>query len=91
MIDRKHCSGCRNDFYNCGHGAALAPERRCWSRDDAKLVRRFRIHRDVPMVAPGAVIEVKAPDCYHATGWVFMNTCPPNAVKPKRMPGRRAA
>ncbi len=89
MIDRKHCAGCRNDFYNVGTGAALSPEGRCWSRDEAKVIRRFQIHIDVPMSQPGAFVEVKRPDCYHATGLVFFKQPPPNAVKPRRLPGRR--
>ncbi len=89
MIDRKHCHGCRNDFYNC-EGANLAPGRRCWSMDTAKLVRRFRIHRDMPTVSPGAFVEVKVPSCFHATGWVFFDALPANAVEPvRRRQGRR--
>lgn len=67
MIDRKHCAGCRNDYYNDGAGLNGT----CWSRKDAKLVKRLKVHiNDVP---PWKHPAKDYPDCYRAAQFVMVD------------------
>ena len=66
MIDRKHCNGCRNDYYNDGNGL----DGTCWSRKDAVLVLRKKVHID--QVPPWTQKPQKFPDCYTAQRYVMV-------------------
>jgi len=66
MLDRKHCAGCRNDYYNDGAGLHGT----CWSRKDAELVKRRKVHiNDVP---PHKHKLKLYPNCYRASQHVMM-------------------
>lgn len=63
MIDRTHCSGCRNDIYNDGHmGAEM-----CWNRKTGKMETRV----EVPMWQPPPYSQQprRVPSCYHREGY----------------------
>ncbi len=60
-MDTKHCSGCRDDFYN-RRGAAAGP---CWMAKDAKIVTRYRIYYLTAPTEKGAFTKVRVPNCYH--------------------------
>lgn len=67
-MDKKHCRGCENDFYN-GHNDMGIKE--CWSLKSAKLVTRFEIGTWTQPMQPGAFTEVRLPNCYHRKGSSF--------------------
>jgi hypothetical protein len=63
VINRKHCSGCRNNIYNSGFmGAEM-----CWSRKTGKMEMRV----EVPMWQPPPYSQTprKVPSCYHRGGY----------------------
>ena len=39
-MNRRHCAGCRNDFYNGNNKLGV---KECWSLADAKLVSRIPV------------------------------------------------
>lgn len=72
------CAGCRDDFYNHGHGAALASGSggECWLLKDARIVKRYRTHRDAMPASKGAFTEVHVPSCKNGNGWYYVRTLP---------------
>lgn len=60
MIDKKHCSGCYNDWYNYNKGFNDSPG--CWSRKNAKLVSRVLVHIDA--MPPYSRKTKKVPSCW---------------------------
>jgi hypothetical protein len=66
---REHCRGCRNDYYNQGNNGMGG--KGCWSLPSAKLVTRFRTHRDALPASPGAFEQVRVYQCYHAPPFYF--------------------
>lgn len=79
MMDKRHCRGCRNDFYN---GRQNFGGTDCWSLKTAKLVTRYEIHRDSYPDAPRAFRKVRRPNCYHAPPMYYYDKLP-DFVKPK--------
>lgn len=75
-IDKSHCSGCRDNFYNGNNNLGV---NECWLLQNAKLMQRFRIHRDSPMGIKANYEEVEKPNCYHQEGYVFLNFIPDHA------------
>jgi hypothetical protein len=75
-----HCQGCRDDFYNRG-------EKRCWSLDDAKMVRRWETGTWTDPTKPGAFTEVETLNCFNASGRHFTASLPQCAVEPIRLAG----
>ena len=73
MKSNTHCSGCRNNFYN-GHNDLGVSE--CWSLPDAKLVTKYCIPSNVPMNIKSAYVKVKVPNCYHKTGYAYLERIP---------------
>ena len=59
MINRKHCSGCRDDFYNARGG--------CWSLESAKLVTRIPVGMWESPPYKNKKKE-KVPNCWHGEG-----------------------
>lgn len=58
-MDKKHCHGCRDDFYNGNNPMGVKV---CWCLADAKLVPRVIVHIDQ---RPPWTQKPKAlPDCY---------------------------
>ena len=67
MIDRKHCSGCRDNFYNGNNEYGV---KECWNLKNAKLVMRKQIH--INQVPPWNQKARKFPDCYRVPQFVFV-------------------
>lgn len=85
-MDAKHCAGCRDDFYNDHNPMGV---KKCWLLDKAKLVRRFRTHRDAMPATPGAFKEVEVPDCMNGNGWYYLKDVPSFAVGVRRIGDER--
>lgn len=68
-----NCVGCRNNFYNGNNGLGV---QRCWSLDSAKMKTRYELHRDTPMNLRSRYFKVRKPDCYHQTGYVYLDAIP---------------
>jgi hypothetical protein len=68
----KMCSGCRNNFYNGNNPYGV---KRCWSLDNAEVVKRKRVH--INQVPPWTQEPIKVLSCFHQQGYVFVN---PNAT-----------
>ena len=63
-MDKKQCSGCRNDFYNGNNDLDV---KECWSLKSAKLVSRISIgHWENPPYLDKK--KVRVPDCWHGEG-----------------------
>lgn len=73
MITDTHCRGCRDDFYN---GRNPMGVQKCWMLETAKLVTRYRIHRDTRPTEVGAFKRVKVPDCYNGSPWYYYKALP---------------
>ena len=73
MKDTTQCNGCSNDFYN---GKQNFSSFGCWSLKDAKLVTRYRIHRDTVPTQPRAFTKVKVLNCFHNPPWFYYDTLP---------------
>lgn len=82
MIDKKHCNGCRDNFYN-GNNPLNVKE--CWSLKTAQLVTRWRTGTWTMPATPGAFTEVRVPHCYHAQGYSFTDKLPAFAIDPVRL------
>lgn len=63
-MDRKHCPGCRNNFYNGNNNLGI---KQCWSLKDAKLVSRVPVgHWENPPYLNKKIVKV--PNCWHGEG-----------------------
>jgi hypothetical protein len=61
-IDKNHCAGCRNDFYNHGSNSTTG---NCWSLDTAKMVWRIPVGNwERPPYLHKK--KVKVPNCKHS-------------------------
>jgi hypothetical protein len=66
-MEKSHCSGCREDYYNYG-GTSSSGE--CWSLKSAKLIMRKKVHiNDAP---PWNQKAQKFPNCYRKPQYVFV-------------------
>lgn len=77
--DVSRCRGCHDDFYNRG-------DKRCWSLESARIVRRWRIHRNMAPTVREAFTEVEVYHCRTETNYVFQEKLPSFAVHPRRLP-----
>ena len=68
------CDGCRNDFYNDGNNPLGV--KRCWSRDGAKPVTRYRIHINSLPGSPRAFERVRVFDCRYEQGFALYKGLP---------------
>jgi hypothetical protein len=84
--DRKHCSGCRDDFYN---GQNELGVKECWSLKSAKVVTRYRLGWWTTPDTPGAFTKVKTNSCHHAPGRYAMYEKLPSFVSITEVLGRR--
>lgn len=66
-MDKKHCRGCRDDFYN-GHNDLGIVE--CWHLKKATIVLKKRVPLD--QCPPWKQKAVRVPDCKHEDGCVFV-------------------
>ena len=69
----KDCRGCRDDFYNDHNPMGV---KQCWNLKEAKMVIRYRTHRDAMPASPGAFTEVRVPSCMNGNGWYYSRTLP---------------
>lgn len=58
---RKHCSGCRQNFYNGNNNLGI---KECWSLAKAKLVTRYKIYWWTAMDKASNFTEVRVLSCY---------------------------
>lgn len=63
-MDKRFCSGCRNDFYNNNNSLGVAE---CWSFKTASVVSRIPVGMQEPPPYKNRK-KVKIPDCYHGNG-----------------------
>lgn len=80
MIDKKHCSGCRNNFYNGNNDIGVSE---CWSLKKAKLKRRFAIGSNTPTFQEN-FYEVMVPNCYHKNGTAYVDSLVGFPIKEKK-------
>lgn len=66
-MDKKHCVGCYNDYYNHGNNSNTGE---CWLLKRAKLIMRKRVH--INQRPPWKQKARKYPNCYRETGYVFV-------------------
>ena len=65
MLDKMHCVGCRNNYYNVERDG-------CWLRKDKEkdeVVKRYSIHMDSPMNIIEHYTECYVPTCYNPGGY----------------------
>ena len=75
-MDRKHCSGCRNNFYN---GNNQLEVKECWTLKSAKMVSRIPVgHWENPPYLNKKKVQV--PSCWHGEG-----SSRTHYVKPERI------
>lgn len=73
MMNRKHCSGCRDNFYNGNNDIGVS---QCWMLKDAKVIARFEISVNAPMGTRSNYFKVRRPNCYSQKGVVFLKDIP---------------
>ena len=77
---QKHCSGCRDDFYNHRGSPGFDGATKCWSLKDAKVVTRYRLGWWTAPTEDGAFTKIKTLDCHHAPGrYALYKELPPFA------------
>ena len=65
-LDRKHCVGCEDDFYNGNNDLGVDE---CWCREDAKQKQYLMIPAD--MLPPYKHMKTEwKPTCFHRKGYV---------------------
>jgi hypothetical protein len=71
-MDKKHCIGCRDNYYN-QEGNSTTGE--CWSLKNARIIRRKKvpIYQAPPWNQPSG----EYPSCMRCTGYIFVE---PNAT-----------
>ena len=68
QIDKKHCSGCDNNFYNDNNPYGV---KECWCLKKAKLIMRKKVHVD--QTPPWKQKPTKMPDCYRQRRYAFIS------------------
>lgn len=78
-MDKKHCAGCRNNFYN-GNNSLGVDE--CWSLKTAKMVWRIPVgNRERPPYKGKR--KVRVPDCWYGEGPNKTHYIKPDALTPE--------
>lgn len=80
MGDLKHCSNCREDFYN---QPGNSQKGRCWMLESAKVVTRYRLHWWTAPTVPGAYTKVITNSCHNEPGQYGFYERLPDFVKPE--------
>ena len=62
---KRHCQGCRNNFYNYGGNSHTGC---CWSLPDAKLVMRWAVGMWTPTDNRERFRKTRVFDCFHGEG-----------------------
>ena len=65
-MDKKHCAGCRQNFYNGNNDMGI---KECWMLKTAKVVTRYEIHMDAPMNVRSNYRKVRRPTCFDTGGY----------------------
>lgn len=73
IMDKKHCSGCEQNFYN-GNNPYNVKE--CWHLKDAKMMTRFAISMNAPMGTKSNYYKVKKSSCFQQKGTCFLKQIP---------------
>lgn len=73
MMDKKHCLGCEEDFYNGKNPYGITE---CWLLRDGVLGMRRRVRMDER--PPWEAKPEKLPYCYRQKGFVFVT---PEVIK----------
>lgn len=71
-MDRKHCVGCEDNFYNGNNPYGI---KSCWGLESAKVILRKQVSID--QRPPWDQKPVELPSCYHKKRYIF--------VKPEQM------
>lgn len=66
-MDKKHCSGCRNNFYNGNNQYDI---KECWHLKSARLILRKQVHID--QRPPWKQKAIMRPSCYSQPGYIFV-------------------
>jgi hypothetical protein len=64
-MDKKHCIGCRDDYYNHDNRSTTGE---CWRLRDARLVTKYAIGWWTPMDDADNFTKIQKPSCYHQPG-----------------------
>lgn len=72
-MNKDHCRGCRNDFYNGNNECGV---KNCFSLKAAKMITRFRISIHTPMNRKSGYTKMKLPNCYHQKGSAYLEKIP---------------
>ena len=66
-MDKKHCSGCNDNFYNGNNPHGI---KECWMLKSAKVIWR----KKVPMNQrpPWSQAAIQVPKCYKQSGYIFV-------------------
>lgn len=73
-MDKKHCQGCYNDFYN--HRINCNGKQECWSLASAKLQTMYTTSIHTPHDKAENFTKVEKPSCYHQDGMVYYTQLP---------------
>lgn len=87
MNCKRHCIGCRNNFYNGNNNLGVTE---CRSLKSAKMETRFQLGTNVPMNIKEAYYKTRKPNCYHASGYVFLKEIPSYAQTKTQRDAERA-
>jgi hypothetical protein len=68
-MDKKHCVGCYNDFYN--YGGVNGNTKQCWMLKDAKLIKRKEVH--IEQMPPYNQKAEFFPNCYRKQRFAYIN------------------
>ena len=66
-MDRKHCVGCRDNFYNGNNPMGV---KECWMLKDAKLIWKKEVHID--QMPPWKQKAKRLPSCFHRERHVYV-------------------
>lgn len=81
-MDKSHCSGCSDDFYNHDNRSMTGE---CWLLKTAHMTTKFRIGVWTMPLSPGAFTEVRVPNCYRQKGRCYVVSPHPEAVETVRL------
>ena len=83
-MDKKHCRGCEDNFYNGNNNLGV---KECWNLKSAKMVWRIPIgHWEEPPYKNKKKVHV--PDCFHERGSNRTHYIKPEAIGPQGYWGR---
>ena len=73
-MDKQHCIGCYNDFYN--RRLNCDGKRECWSLKSARLQTMYAISVNAPQDRASRFARVQRPSCYHQSGMCYYDKLP---------------